>query len=43
MIATRAKWDFDVRFMAILWFLDNKIVNLGTIDFQMSLPMNIVK
>ena len=37
MIATWAKWDFEI--WHFLWFLEAKIVNLGSIDFHFGLPL----
>ena len=39
VIDTWAKWDFEIR--PFLWFLEAKVVSLGPIDFQLSLPLNI--
>ena len=39
MIDTWAKWNFEIR--PFLWFLEAKVVSLGPIDFQLSLPLNI--
>ena len=39
MIATWKKWDFEI--WPFLCFLEAKMVNLGSIDLQMKLPLNI--
>ena len=38
-IGTCAKWHFEI--WPFLWFLEAKVVNLGPIDFQLGLPLNI--
>ena len=39
MIDTWAKWDFEV--WPFFGFLESKVVNLGPIDFQLDLSLNI--
>ena len=39
MIATCIKWHFDI--WPFLWFLEDKIVNLGQIDFLLGVYLNI--
>ena len=39
VIATWTKWHFEI--WRFLWFLEDKMVNLGQIDFELGLPLNI--